>query len=143
MYLLNVHCIGHPHAIHISCFPHLVIRLKHCTFLKVSLGRFTVIEGKLGLASSEPGLGRAAVLLDGLVAHGPGLYPLRGLQVALGHVQAPGLQQSLPLNLGFVFQRDFMLQEVYDLLISRGCHLIFTVFEMFGSFVFENFSLTN
>ena len=63
--------------------------------------------------------------------------------MTLDNVEATSLQQSLPLNLGFVLQRDFVLQEVNDLLIPRGCYLIFPVFEMFGSFVFENFSLMN
>ena len=128
---------------YIKNLSNLIIWLQHCTLLKVPLGRFAVIEGELGLASPEPGLGGVVVLLDGLVAHGPGLYPFGGLKVTLGHIQATSLQQSLPLDLGLVLQRDFVLQEVNDLLIPRGCYLIFPVFEMFGSFVFENFSLTN
>ena len=124
-------------------FSHLVFRFQYYALLKVTLGRFTVIEGEVGLAAPEPGLGWVVVLLDGLVTHGPGLDPLGGLEVALGHVEAPGLQQRLPFNLCLSLERDFVLQKVNDLLIPRGCYLIFPVLEMFGSFVFENFSLEN
>ena len=95
----------------------------------------------MGLASPEPGLGGGWVLLYRLVTDRPGLDPLASLQAALGQVQPPGLQQVLPVLFLVTLQGNFMLQEVYDSLISRGCNLKFTILEMLSSFVFEYSSL--
>ena len=116
-----------------------------------------VVEGKLGLASPEPGLGHGLVLVNGLVTDVPRLDPLAELEETLGQVQSSRLEQNFPLSLsvscrchqrsctqlsrGFTFQRDFMFQKVDYFLISSGGYFVLVHFEMFGSLFFENFGL--
>ena len=56
-----------------------------------NLGNLPVVEGKVGLAPAEPGLGHAGRLLQHLVAHVPRLNPVGQLQIARRQVQPTSL----------------------------------------------------